>query len=57
MNRYDDAIAIASQRLVDGVIHNLENHVMQARTVIGIPDVHPGSFPHRVKTLQDLDFA
>src|SRR5689334_7469891 len=57
MDRDDDAVAMARQRLVDGVIHNLENHVVKSRAVIGVTDVHAGSFAHRVKTLQDLDFA
>ena len=47
----DDAVAMARQRLVDGVIHNLENHVVKARAVIGVADVHAGSFAHCVKTL------
>ena len=47
----DDAVAVARQRLVDGVIHNLENHVVEARSVIGVTDVHAGSFAHCVKTL------
>jgi hypothetical protein len=34
---------MARQRLVDGVIHNLENHVVQAGAVIGITDVHSGT--------------
>ena len=47
----DDAVAMAGQRLVDGVIHDLENHVVQAGAVIGVTDVHAGSFAHCVKTL------
>ena len=47
----DDAIAMARQRLVNGVIHNLENHVMEACAVIGVTDVHAGSFAHCIKTL------
>ena len=47
----DDTVAMASQRLVDGVIHNLENHVVEARAVIGVTDVHAGSLADRVETL------
>src|SRR5262249_37063336 len=46
-----DAVAVAGQGLVDGVVDDLENHVVQAGAIIGVPDVHPGAFPHRVKTL------
>ena len=45
----DDAVAVTGQRLVDGVIHDLEYHVMQATAVIGIADVHSGSLAHRVE--------
>src|SRR5476649_159502 len=41
---HDDAIAMAGQRLVNGVIHNLENHVMQAAAVVSVPDVHTRAF-------------
>jgi hypothetical protein len=41
---------MTGQRLVDGVIHNLENHVMKAAAVIGIPDVHSGTFTDGVQT-------
>ena len=47
----DDAVAVAGQGLVDGVVDDLENHVVQAGAVIGVADVHAGSFPHRIKTL------
>src|SRR5882672_2504544 len=51
VNRYDDAVAVPRQSLVDRVIHNLENHVVQAGAVIGVADVHAGPFPHCIKTL------
>ena len=50
MDRDDDAIAVARQRLVNRVIDHLENHVVQAGTIIGITDVHSRPFPHCVKT-------
>src|SRR6516164_2471534 len=36
------------KRLVDGIIDDLVDHVMQARTVIGIADIH-------ARPLEDLD--
>ncbi len=42
VNRHDDAIAVPGQGLVDRVIHHLENHVVQAGSIIGVADVHPG---------------
>ena len=52
-----DAVAIAGQRLVDGVVDDLEHHVVQAGAVIGIADVHAGALAHRIQALQHLDFA
>ena len=50
MNGDHDAVAVAGQRFVNGVVHHLENHVMQAAAVIGIADVHSGPFANGVKT-------
>jgi len=38
-----DGAAEARQRLIDGIVHHLEHHVMQARAIISISDVHPGT--------------
>jgi len=50
MNGHEDSVAVTGERLVDGVVHHLENHVVETRAVIGVADVHAGAFPHRVKT-------
>src|SRR6185312_14694339 len=47
---HDDAVAVAGQGLIDGVVDDLEHHVVQTGAVIGIPDVHARAFSHRVKT-------
>ena len=47
----DNLVAMTGQRLVDGVVDDLEDHVVQAGSVIGVADVHAGAFPHRIKTL------
>ncbi len=57
MNGYRDVVAIAGQRLVDGIVHHLEHHVMQAGTIGGIADVHAGTLAHRIQTLEHLDAA
>ena len=49
------ARGMAGQRLVDRVVHHLIDHVMQARPVIGVADVHAGALPDRVEAFQDLD--
>ena len=50
-----DAIAEAGERLVDGVVDDLVDHVVQARAVIGVADVHARPLAHRLQALQDLD--
>ncbi len=49
MNGDHDAIAVAGQRFVNGVVHHLEHHVMQAAAVIGISDVHSGPFANGIE--------
>ena len=46
---------MSGQCFVDRVVRDLENHMMQARPVIGIADVHAGPLAHCVETLEDLD--
>jgi hypothetical protein len=41
---------MAGQCLVNGVIHDLENHVMQPTAVISVPDVHAGALSDGVQT-------
>jgi hypothetical protein len=50
-----DLVAEAGQRLVDGVVHHLEHHVMQAGAIGGVADVHARALAHRLEALQDLD--
>jgi hypothetical protein len=44
-----------SPRLVDGVIDDLIDHVMEARPVVGVADIHARPLADRVEALQDLD--
>ena len=43
------------KRFVDGVVQHLEHHVMQARAVGRVADVHAGTLAHRIEALEDLD--
>ncbi len=45
----------ARQRLVDGIVADLEHHVMQARAIVGIADVHARALAHGIQALQHLD--
>ena len=51
MDGDDNPVAKPGQGLVDGVVDNLENHVVQAGTVIGITDVHTRPLTDGVETL------
>src|SRR5262249_46328887 len=50
-----DLAAVAGERLVDRVVDDLVDHVVQARAVVGVADVHAGPFAHGVEPAQDLD--
>ena len=48
-------VAMAGQRFVDRVVDDFVHHVMQARAVIGVADIHARPLAHGVKATQDLD--
>src|SRR5690606_27565623 len=50
-----DFRTVIGQGLVDGVIHYLEHHVVQAGTVIRVADVHTRALAHRIQAFQYLD--
>ena len=49
------SVAIAGQRLVDGIVDNLVNHVMEAGTIIGVADIHARPLADGVEAFQNLD--
>ena len=57
MNGHSDFAAIACQRLVDSIIYHLENHVVQASTIVGVANIHAGPFTHGFKAFEDFDAA
>ena len=46
---------MSSERLVNGVVDNLEDHVVQTSAVISVSDVHSWALSHGLKPLQELD--
>jgi hypothetical protein len=48
-------VGVAGQRLVDGVVDHLIDHVVQARAVIGVADIHAGALAHGVQAFENLD--
>ena len=49
VNLYRDIRAVTRQGLVDGVVDDLEDHVVQTGPVIGVADVHSGAFSDGVE--------
>jgi hypothetical protein len=48
-------IAMPGQRLVDRIVRNFEHHVVQARAIVGVADIHAGPLAHGIEALQHLD--
>ena len=55
VERHRHELRVARQRLVDGVVDHLVDHVMEAGAVVGVADIHAGALAHRVEAPQDLD--
>ena len=49
-----DRVAVARERLVDGVVDDLVDEMVQA-ALGGRADIHTGTFAHRLQSLQHLD--
>ena len=52
-----DPSGVAGQGLVDRVVDDLEHHVMQARAVVGVADVHARAHAHGLEPFENLDRA
>ena len=50
-----DQRGVAGERLVDGVVDDLVDHVVQAGAVVGVADIHARALAHRVEAAQHLD--
>ena len=48
-------VAVPRQCFIDRIVRDFENHVVQARTIIGIADIHAGAFAYCIKAFEDLD--
>ncbi len=52
---HGDGVAEAAQRLVDRIVDDLVDHVMQARAVVGVADIHARALAHGIEPAQHLD--
>jgi hypothetical protein len=55
VERHLDLIAESGKSLVDGVVDHLIDHVVEARAVVGVADIHAGPLAHGIEALQHLD--
>jgi hypothetical protein len=55
IERYLDFSGKSGKRLVDGIVHHLVDHMVEAGAVIGITDIHAGPLAHGIESFEDLD--
>ena len=55
VERHRHQVGVSGKRLVDGVVDDLIDHVVQARAVVGVADIHAGALADGVQPLQNLD--
>ena len=55
IERHGDERRMTGERFVDGIVDDFVDHVMQARTIVGVADVHARPFAHRIEATKDLD--
>ena len=55
IERDHDVLGKAGQRLVDGVVDDLVDHVVQAGTVVGVADIHAWPLAHGIEPFEHFD--
>ena len=55
IERDHDFVGVAGERLVDGVVDDLVDHVVEAGAVVGVADVHARPLAHGIEAFEDLD--
>src|SRR5262249_9849451 len=51
----EDLVGEARKRLVDGVVNHLVDHVVKARAVVGVADIHARPLAHGIEAFQHFD--
>ena len=55
VDNHIDFVAMPCEGFVDGIVHHLENHMVQTGAVISVADVHTRALADGVQALEDLD--
>ncbi len=55
IERDRDDVGMAGQGFIDRIVDDFIDHVMQARTVVSVTDIHAGALADSVQSLQNLD--
>jgi hypothetical protein len=55
IERDRNKIGMPGQRLIDGVVHHLVDHMVKAGTVVGVADIHARPLADGIQPLQNLD--
>ncbi|MNF68359.1 hypothetical protein D3C84_502130 [compost metagenome] len=50
-----DVVAVAGERFVDRVIDHLEHHVVQTAAIVGVTNVHTGTFAYGIQAFQHFN--
>ena len=52
---YQNQITMTGQSFINGIVRHFEHHMVQARSVIGVTDIHSRAFAHCIQAFKDLD--
>ena len=55
VNFHMHIVGMTGQRLVDAVVHDLVDHVVQTRPVVGVADIHARPLANGFQSLENLD--
>ncbi len=47
--------AETSKRFIDGIIDSFKHHMVKAGTIVGVADIHAGTFTDSIKPFEDLN--
>ncbi len=55
MDFHHDFSRMTGQRLINAIVHDFVDHVVQARAIVGVADIHAGALANRLQPLENFD--